>query len=1581
MKRRGMSKVLAFTVSLAIITSNMSVLAKETSAGALQDKDSKVQWTEEDLKKQLYDSKEKLKDGIKDPEATVRVIVKTTGESAMARSAETPTPFSIQVAKNNIESVKEKATGLEGAKIRHTYGVTFNGFSMDVKAKEIDKLKDMYGVENVTLANVYETDMTNAKKLTQVYDEWKNYGFKGEGQLVSIIDTGIDYEHKDMRDPKDKSKLKLTAEDVYDIIDNYDLEAEKDDDFRNGYYTDKVPFGHNYADAESTKEDIVKDTKPDGGHGMHVAGIVGANGNEEEVKAGKAIQGVAPETQLLAMKVFSNNVNIKGAYSDDIIAAIEDSIILGADVINMSLGAPSGFQDSTDPEQEAVKHATDAGIIVVISAGNSSTSTYPYVDPLVKDTSTTGTPGLAADALMVANYQNTTISANAINLKVPGKEDQKFAFKTHQVKFTQNEIKNFADGGIGKPEELKDVKGKIVLVERGELAFTDKILNAQKQGAVGVIVYNHADGGDEMINMATDPNIKIPAIFTTHNAGVALIDAIPDNPTLVLNDGTVEIPNPASGDYDDSTSWGPSPNLDFKPQIAAPGGNITSTINNNEYDVYSGTSMSAPHVAGAMAIIKEEIKKSSDFNFRTPRALVEYAKNCAMNTADVKKDESGVPFSPRRQGSGLIQLDNAVKNKVTATYNGEANVALKEIGKEGKTFTIRLQNYSDKDVRYDLSLVQGVLTDGDSEFGQGMCSDIVLPAYKANVTFGSKTIVVPAKNSAEFNATLRIGNLDAERFLEGYIKLTSKTEGAPDLNVPFMGYYGEWDKAPILSNFIWDKEANNFLYNAAKLQSRYAYGMGGQYYYASENPEELAFSPNNDGDMDSLIPLIYFMRNAKSFSVEVEDKDGKSVNKIVSKDEYRRQIFNNNDGSGQNIFRWPELAWDGKVKDKVAEEGQYTVVLKPVVGIEGAEAQEYRIPMKLDLTKPELIITSSSAANSNEYELAWTVKDNLSGIEVEGIFLNGKLIKDAEIKVDGDNRTAKITLPEGTDPATIEVLSIDRAHNAASGKIVVNRDNIAPVISVDGIENGGIYNKDVAAKVSIDEEGTLELTLDGKAYENGALISEEGSHVLKVVAKDLAGNVTTESYNFSIDKTAPEISVQGIEDKGSYNKDVTVKVMTNEEAKLELTLNGKPYENETAISAEGQYVLKAVATDKAGNKSEKSFEFVIDKASPEIKVEGLNDGWSYNKDVTPTISFGEDVKAEITLNGKPYVSGTAISSEGNYELKIVATDKAGNENAVTYKFVIDKTPAVAKITGVEDGGYYNKDVTVGLSFNEKVEISELSLNGKPYTLGSPIAEEGSYELEITALDDAKNSTKVVVKFVIDKTAPEVEIKGVEDGKAYNVEVKPEIKASEDATITATLNGKEYKLGTAISAEGEYELKVFAVDKANNKSEEVTVKFVIDMTAPEFKISGIEDGETYDEAIKINVESEEDTIVKATLNGKDFDLANEVTENGEYTLVVEVQDKAGNLSEKTMKFTVAIKDDNPGGNAGDNGDTGNTDKPATNKPSSGIGKLPQTGAPISFADIMTFGFTMTIAGTAFLSEQRRRNKINQNNNLK
>lgn len=116
-------------------------------------------------------------------------------------------------------------------------------------------------------------------------------------------------------------------------------------------------------------------------HGMHVAGIVGANGSVDDKPAwdSKRIDGAAPNAQLLAMKVFSNDGS-GSAYDSDIIAAIEDSVKMGADVINMSLGSANGLNNASDGTYRAMAKAREAGVLTVVSAGNEGLNFSPTSD-------------------------------------------------------------------------------------------------------------------------------------------------------------------------------------------------------------------------------------------------------------------------------------------------------------------------------------------------------------------------------------------------------------------------------------------------------------------------------------------------------------------------------------------------------------------------------------------------------------------------------------------------------------------------------------------------------------------------------------------------------------------------------------------------------------------------------------------------------------------------------------------------------------------------------------------------------------------------------------------------------------------------------------------------------------------------------------------------------------------------------------------------------------------------------------------------------------------------------------------------
>src|SRR5690606_17046537 len=145
-------------------------------------------------------------------------------------------------------------------------------------------------------------------------------------------------------------------------------------------------------------------------------------------------------------------------------------------------------------------------------------------------------------------------------------------------------------------------------IQRGELAFVDKTLNAQAAGASGVIIYNNEDG---IVNMASDPSIKIPQLFMLKVDGDKLAEALQNGSevSISFNGDSITLANPFAGEMYEFSSWGLTPDLEFKPEITAPGANILSTLNDDQYGIMSGTSMAAPHVAGGAALVLERVDK------------------------------------------------------------------------------------------------------------------------------------------------------------------------------------------------------------------------------------------------------------------------------------------------------------------------------------------------------------------------------------------------------------------------------------------------------------------------------------------------------------------------------------------------------------------------------------------------------------------------------------------------------------------------------------------------------------------------------------------------------------------------------------------------------------------------------------------------------------------------------------------------------------------------------------------------------------------------------------------------------------
>lgn len=1501
------------------------------------------------------------------PEEVVRIIVEMKEQPAAIKAgdARNATQSMIKSTIDSQANVRKTVESLTNKTVKNTYGNLINGFSIDAKRKDIDSIKKLPGVKSVSEANTYKPTMATAKDLTQVKDVWENKKYKGEGLVAAIIDTGIDYTHKDMKDPSNKEKMKIKDGDKK----TYD---------EGQYFTDKVPYGFNFADNNNEVKDLTGSM-----HGMHVAGIVAANGSEEEVNAGKAIQGVAPEAQLLAMKVFPNNPNFGSAFSDDIIAAIEKSVELGADVINMSLGSDCGFVDDDDPEQKVIKEAADAGVICVISAGNSSYSSDPYILEDSRDLGTVGTPGTATDAIEVASSENSMVTLNAFTAIVNGKAINMGYTQCDVDPFDKLSGSNdltFVDCGTGIPSDFegKDLSGKIALIQRGEIAFVDKQLNAQAAGAKAVIVYNN--GNDGYLNMASDPSMTIPAMFISKEDGEKLKNNI-ENASAKFNGATVSSPNVAGGNVSDFTSWGPTPNLDFAPEVTAPGGNIFSTLNNNKYGSMSGTSMAAPHTTGVTALIIQSLKdKGLDLK---EREILSYVKNCMINTSKVLYDGK-IPYSPRRQGAGLVQAEDAIDNNVLATgKDGQATISLKEIGDKTE-FDITLTNYSDKDESYTVES-QCVLTSVVPEIisVSQMSSDEVIEG--ATVTFDKKDITVPANGKVNVKATLSVpADKAVGNYAEGYINFKNKGN-SPSLVVPYMGFHGDWSKERIVSPMIWDKDSNNYLIPSIVASESVAegaivyngfVGVDDQNQVKIES-DKIAISPNNDGEIDTIIPALYMLRNAKTATIDLLDKNKNVIgDDIQGTLDLRKKVLSAEGGDVQQLFE--DLEWDGTLYNpktgdsELVEEGQYYIRIQSKVDMENAKEQDVIVPVKVDITAPSINLVSDSFSGETSYKLDVTIDDSLSKVNLAKAIVNGTLVDLVDQK--NGHYTADVNLLPDYDNE-ISVAAIDFASNVGSStyKISTKKDS-KPVVNIDNIVPGyQVNSKDLVVTGSVNSL-VSELTIGGvkadisKGTFSVPLTLNEGANYVSVIAKDING---VKCFDYSIkvycDVTAPKIVLENVADENGVisiaDNSLTLKgaVSDNsfgyifyingkvkEEIYYEGELKDEGFEeltrrefNEELTVNDGDIVsLKAV--DMFGNETIKKYTVSI---CPILGIKSITNGGSplvdgtlTNKDVLPELEYDKNLyDVSMTLNGEEYKEGTAISNDGKYSLVVNANlketvDKAAilgakadidPKKTVVINFEIDKVAPLVNITGVEEGKSYNKDVVPVIEVEEGSSVLELTVDGVDYD-NKAVSEEGSHKIVIKVSDKAGNITTKEINFIVDKTAPSITIEGVESLKTYENGITPIVKVDEEnAEVTITLNDKEYD-GSVIDKDGNYVLKVVAIDLAGNKSESslyFTVKTKQEDTKPD-------DGDT--------------KPLPGENDGKDDE----------------------NDSENP-----SVDDDD---SSVDNGSNNTTTKPdATQKPSSNT--IPKTGAIIGTTVLMIIGLGCVVLGCVFVIRKRKNAK--------
>ncbi len=558
---------------------------------------------------------------------------------------------------------KQDATlaSVGGGKKLYNYGFVFNGFAADLTAAQASKLSQMPGVLTVTKDEIRKFDTASTPAflgLTGASGFWAKA--KGENVVIGIVDSGIWPEHPSFSDRTGANgNASKDGKLGYQQIPGWHGKCTPGEAFAASDCNQKLigaqffnaGFGGNAGIKASFPYEFNSPRDADG-HGSHTASTAG--GNADVPATGPAavfgsISGIAPRARISAYKVCWGNNGEGGCAGVDSVAAIDQAVADGVDVINFSIsGTSTNFRD---PVEIAFLFAADAGVFVAASAGNSgpNASTVAHPSPWITTVAagTHNRNGLGSVTLgNGATYTGASFAT---------------ALGSRPLVDSANAIKSGAaalDAELCVPGALDPatVAGKIVLCKRGAIALVDKSRAVAEAGGVGAVIYN--DPASTATNTLALFH-SVPTVHVVAASGVAIKSyiAATSGPTASISQSTVLL-NAAAPFTATFSSRGPlrGANGDLlKPDLIAPGQDIVAAVspigyNGRTFDLLSGTSMSSPHVAGLAALMKE-LKPGW-----SPMAI----KSALMTTgSDVLDGPNTNPLVIFRQGAGHVQPNAA----------------------------------------------------------------------------------------------------------------------------------------------------------------------------------------------------------------------------------------------------------------------------------------------------------------------------------------------------------------------------------------------------------------------------------------------------------------------------------------------------------------------------------------------------------------------------------------------------------------------------------------------------------------------------------------------------------------------------------------------------------------------------------------------------------------------------------------------------------------------------------------------------------------------------------------------------------
>ncbi|MBQ3940146.1 MAG: S8 family serine peptidase, partial [Oscillospiraceae bacterium] len=372
--------------------------------------------------------------------------------------------------------------------------------------------------------------------------------------------------------------------------------------------------------------------------------------------------------------------------------------------------------------------------------------------------------------------------------------------------FEQNETGEYEYvfcGGGGELDYMGiDAAGKIAVVNRGN-HFNEILSSARAAGALGVLIINNTAESIEPLMKEGDFEEYAPVGMVSQEDGKLLLEA-EKKVIRFRNDAESFASFEKPTDVSSYSSWGVQNSLVLRPDIMGIGGSVESAAYEGKASLMSGTSMSSPYVAGCVAVFNQYLEAQGCKLTSSER--MKYIRNLLMTSAvPYQKDDMYV--TPRRQGAGLISLDNALSDTVLLTgKEGETKINLFDQLGDTFTFEVTLTNIGKEDVTFEnakLCLTTDALQSDENmnidiiEGQQKLTADAVLDGVKTVKAGETRTEKITVKLDAKQTAALK-EKFIAGFFVEGYL-LLGGAKNCCDISIPMLGFYGDWTAVSIFT--------------------------------------------------------------------------------------------------------------------------------------------------------------------------------------------------------------------------------------------------------------------------------------------------------------------------------------------------------------------------------------------------------------------------------------------------------------------------------------------------------------------------------------------------------------------------------------------------------------------------------------------------------------------------------------------------------------------------------------------------------------------------------------------------------------